>query len=160
MDIVNPYAFSIGDTQFPEGEIHLNGENALSYVRARYNLPDGDFGRNQHQIIVLRAMLQKILSPEIINSFTELMDALNGTFLTNISTDSIWDFANMQINDLASWDVIQYSVTGSTGGGETASMPGRQLSVVFPNENHVAFISGEIQKMMENNRIEQGTLPQ
>ena len=59
VDIVNPYAFSIGDTQFPEGEIHLNGENALSYVRARYNLPDGDFGRNQHKIIVLRAMLQK-----------------------------------------------------------------------------------------------------
>ena len=160
VDIVNPYAFSIGDTEFPEGEIHLNGENALSYVRARYNLPDGDFGRNQHQIIVLRAMLQKILSPEIINSFTELMDALNGTFLTNISTDSIWDFANMQINDMASWDVIQYSVTGSTGGAETASMPGRQLSVVFPNENHVAFIKEQITKMLNGEKITQGEMPQ
>lgn len=159
VDIYNPYAFSSGKTDFPEGMIHLNGDSALAYVRARYSLPNGDFGRNEHQIIVLRAMIQKILSPEIINSFTELMDALSGTFLTNIATDSIWAFANMQINDLASWDVIQYHITGSTGGAETASMPGRQLSVVFPNENQVSFVREEILKMMKNEKISQEEMP-
>jgi hypothetical protein len=66
----------------------------------------------------------------------------------------------MQINDMSSWDVIQYSVTGSTGGAETASMPGRQLSVVFPNENHVAFIKEQITKMLNGEKITQGEMPQ
>ena len=160
VDIENPYAFSIGQTDFPAGQIHLNGDNALSYVRARYSLPNGDFGRNEHQIIVLRAMIKKILSPDIINNFAELLDALNGMFLTNISKNSIWAFMSMQVNDMASWDIIQYHITGTVGGAECASMPGRNLSVVFPNENQVKFVKEEVEKILRGEKITQQEMPQ
>ena len=59
IDIYNPYAFTNvnGDGQeieggsyggsysYDEGNIHLDGNEALSYVRERYGLPDGDLGR-------------------------------------------------------------------------------------------------------------------
>lgn len=159
VDISNPYAFSSGQTNFPQGQIHLNGENALAYVRARYSLPNGDFGRNEHQIIVLRAIIKKILSPDIVNNYAELLDALGGLFLTNISKGSIWSFMSMQVNDMASWDIIQYHITGTTGGAECASMPGRNLSVVFPNETQVAFVRDEIKKMLEGGKITQMEMP-
>ena len=159
VDIVNPYAFSGLGHSFPEGQLHLNGDAALAYVRERYSLANGDFGRNEHQIIVLQGIIRKMLSAEIITNFSSLMDALDGTFLTNISTSSIWKLANMQINDMASWDIIQYHITGDTGSAECVSMPGMMLSVVYPYENQVDFIRTEIDTMMKNEKITQKTLP-
>ena len=114
---------------------------------------------DEHQIIVLQGIIRKMLSAEIITNFSSLMDALDGTFLTNISTSSIWKLANMQINDMASWDIIQYHITGDTGSAECVSMPGMMLSVVYPYENQVDFIRTEIDTMMKNEKITQKTLP-
>ncbi len=159
VDINNPYSFSGLGHSFPAGQIHLNGDAALAYVRERYSLQNGDFGRNEHQIIVLQGIIRKMLSPEVITNFSSLMDALDGTFLTNISTSSIWKLANMQINDMATWDIIQYHVTGDTGSAECVSMPGMMLSVVYPYENQVEFIRNEIEAMMNNEQIVQKELP-
>ena len=160
VDVNNPYAFSGLGHSFPAGQIHLNGDAALAYVRERYSLANGDFGRNEHQVIVLKAIISKMLSPDVITNFSSLMDALDGTFLTNISTSSIWKLANMQINDMASWDIIQYHVTGDVGSAECVSMPGMLLSVVYPTDSQIQFIKNEIEIMMNNEKTEQKTLPE
>ncbi|MDD7966880.1 LCP family protein [Actinomycetospora lemnae] len=46
----------------PAGEQHLNGEQALVYVRDRENLPGGDLDRVRRQQAALRAFLQQALS--------------------------------------------------------------------------------------------------
>ena len=45
-----------------QGTVHLEGDNALAYVRQRYGLPNGDFDRINRQQNFLRAMLDKLLS--------------------------------------------------------------------------------------------------
>lgn len=51
-----------GGKEWTQGNHHLDGEDALSYVRQRYGLPGGDFDRIQRQQNFLRALLKKTAS--------------------------------------------------------------------------------------------------
>ena len=54
------------------GLVHMNGEQALAYVRIR-NL-DNNFGRNNRQRIFLQAVLDKVLKEKDIFQIIELID--------------------------------------------------------------------------------------
>jgi LCP family protein required for cell wall assembly len=59
--VTNRTAFS----KFPAGPITLSGDDALHYVRERYSLPS-ELDRVENQQNVLKAILAKGLSPEVI----------------------------------------------------------------------------------------------
>lgn len=54
-------AQATGDNRgsFPAGVNHLNGDQALVYVRQRYNLPGGDLDRVRRQQNVIKALMSK-----------------------------------------------------------------------------------------------------
>lgn len=148
----NPYAFTAtnaGGYSFPKGKVTLNGQEALGYVRERHSLPNGDFDRNMHQTIILKAILSKLVSPEMITRLPAVMDSLKGAFLTDADMNSLYQLASTG----SGWEFITARVTGSTGSAVTASMPGQKLSVVFPKESERAAVADKIQKMMKNERI-------
>ena len=159
--IDNPYAFTAIDGQyFPEGTIGLDGAAALMYVRERQNLPDGDFGRNMHQQIVMRAIIEKICSPDIMMQINSIIDGMNGMFLTNISMNSIWALVNKQLDEGIEWNIVNYHVGGETGMEICASATGQYLSVVYPYDNQIEFVRNEIQKVMDGETITQEELPE
>ena len=159
--IDNPYAFTAIDGQyFPEGTIGLDGAGALMYVRERQNLPDGDFGRNMHQQIVMRAMIEKLCSPDIMMQINSIIDGMNGMFLTNISMNSIWALVNKQLDEGIEWNIVNYHVSGETGMEICASAKGQYLSVVYPYDNQIEFVRNEIQKVMDGETITQEELPE
>lgn len=149
VDIVNPYAFTGGGYNFAAGNIHLSGDEALAYVRERKSLANGDFDRNEHQVIVLKALLKKMLSREILTSFSAVLDSLKGTFLTNLSTESIFELVSDQIDSVGSWNIVSRHMDGSTGSAETASMPGQLLSVVYPDETIKDAIRDEMMELLD-----------
>lgn len=159
VDIDNPYAFSTGSYTFEATRIHLDGDSALAYVRERKSLEGGDFNRNEHQVIVLRAILRKMLSPENIVNLNGILQALNGTFMTNLASDSIFKLVSEQIDRPGNWNIIAYHITGSTGMDIIASMPGQALSVVYPNQAQIGFTVEEINKLLDNQDIYQQQLP-
>ena len=159
--IDNPYAFTAIDGQyFPKGTIGLDGAGALMYVRERQNLPDGDFGRNMHQQIVMRAMIEKLCSPDIMMQINSIIDGMNGMFLTNISMNSIWALVNKQLDEGIEWNIVNYHVGGETGMEICASATGQYLSVVYPYDNQIEFVRNEIQKVMDGETITQEELPE
>lgn len=158
VDVDNPYAFSTDGYDFEATRIHLDGDSALAYVRERKSLEAGDFNRNEHQIIVLRAILRKMLSPENIVNLNNVLQALNGTFMTDLSSDSIFRLISEQIDRPGNWNIIAYHITGSTGMDVTASMPGQELSVVYPNMNQVEFVVDEIEKLLNGEDVYQQQL--
>ena len=159
--IDNPYAFTAIDGQyFPEGTIGLDGAGALMYVRERQNLPDGDFGRNMHQQIVMRAIIEKIRSADIMMEINPIIDSMNGMFLTNISMNSIWALVNKQLDEGIEWNIVNYHVGGETGMEICASATGQYLSVVYPYDNQIEFVRNEIQKVMDGETITQEELPE
>ncbi|MHC1563410.1 LCP family protein [Actinomycetospora sp. C-140] len=54
----------------PAGQQHLNGAQALVYVRERYNLPGGDLDRVRRQQAALRSFVSKALSSGTLSSPT------------------------------------------------------------------------------------------
>ncbi len=81
--VYNQEASSAGDLQFPEGEITLDGESALIFVRQRKNLSDGDFGRAARQREVIKSVVTKLVSAGVLTDparFRESITTLGGNF--------------------------------------------------------------------------------
>ena len=163
VDVDNPYAFRFWDNYdmyFEEGPLHLDGNRALHYVRERKTLPDGDFGRNMHQQLVMKAIISKITSKEIITHFNDLLAALSGTFLTNIPSDSIYALCRKQLNENIDWNIVNYHVEGTGGMEYCASAPSTVLSVVYPYTNQLEFVRQVIDDIVSGNIVEQQEMPE
>ncbi len=159
--VQNPYTFTaVNGTVFYEGEISMPADIALLYCRERENLPDGDFGRNMHQQLVMKGIISKLTSSEVITKFNSLLDGISGQFLTNISSDSIYALAQKQLDEGIEWNIVNYHVAGETGMEVCASATGQYLSVVYPYDNQIEFVKEEIQKVINGETITQQELPE
>ena len=155
IDVNNPYRFvatNAGGYTYPKGVIHLNGNEALGYVRERYSLKDGDFGRGMHQTLVLNAIIRKVTSPSSITKFPAIMKSLSGSLLTDTDINYFYQLGTETLATDKSWEIINYRLTGTTGLFRTASLPGTPLSCVFPDSNQVSKLKQMIQDM-ENDKI-------
>ena len=65
--VTNKNAFSAGGFDYPEGKITIAGEEALWFVRERKLLPGGDLARAENQRNVIKAIVQKGLSAQVIS---------------------------------------------------------------------------------------------
>ncbi|MDD6675062.1 MAG: LCP family protein [Lactimicrobium massiliense] len=163
VDVDNPYAFGFtfnSNVWFEQGNIHLDGDDALCYVRERYSLPDGDFGRTMHQQLVMKAIIAKLTSSAVITKFDSLLTALKGTFLTNLTDSSIYALCQKQLDENTSWNIVNYHVLGTTGTSVCASSGSTPLSVVLPYANQISFIKSEIDKVEAGETITQQDLPE
>jgi LCP family protein required for cell wall assembly len=66
IDVNVAKATSHDGVQFRQGANHLDGVQALAYVRQRYELPRGDIDRAQRQQNALRALLDKAASSGVL----------------------------------------------------------------------------------------------
>jgi polyisoprenyl-teichoic acid--peptidoglycan teichoic acid transferase len=87
----NNLAFKEGAHNFPEGELVLNGKEALSYVRMRKQDPNGDFGRQQRQRQVIQGVISKGASFSSLTKFDDIFEALGKNVKTNITFDEMVD---------------------------------------------------------------------
>ncbi|MCP3027171.1 LCP family protein [Halobacillus sp. A5] len=85
----NEFAFDNGSYSFPEGEQHLDGREALAYVRMRKDDPQGDAGRNERQRQVIEGVISEGASFSGVNKFNDILQVLGD----NVST-------NMQFSDM------------------------------------------------------------
>lgn len=132
---------------YPAGEVQLNGEQALEYVRERYNLEHGDEDRVKNQQEVLKGLFDKAVSPAIILNYKDVLGAVSGSFITSMSSKDIQKLIQMQLNDMSSWEIQQISVTGRNSSSTSCySMPGPKLYVMEPDQSS---IDQAIQKMNE-----------
>jgi LCP family protein required for cell wall assembly len=134
--VYSDYAFTaITRTEIAEGENHLNGQQALDFARERYTLPGGDAERGRHQMQVITAVIEKATTgTTIISNYSDIMDSVEGMFTMNVPAELISELMKMQLEDMARWNIVSFSVTGSGKKAETYSMPGMELYVTEPNE--------------------------
>lgn len=154
--VYSPVAFTTlhGGYQIHEGNNEMDGDKALGFVRERYGLANGDNDRVKNQQRVLTGMLQKAMSPAILTNYTSVLNSIEGSFETNMSSSEITDLIKMQLNDMASWDIYQIQLTGTgkmmTGG---AYMPNNRLYYMIPNQDSVNECSALIKKMASGEKI-------
>ncbi len=87
--IQNDLKFAAAGTEFPVGTITLDGEEALGYVRMRYEDPDGDFGRQNRQKKVIQAISQSALSVDTALNYKSIFATLEDNVRLNASFDEL-----------------------------------------------------------------------
>ncbi|GAB7007644.1 hypothetical protein JCM18899A_51190 [Nocardioides sp. AN3] len=76
------------------GRHHLDGTQALLYVRQRYGLPGGDFDRVKRQQAFLRAVMQASMNEQLASHPKKLYGLLE-TVARNVSVDAGWSTTDM-----------------------------------------------------------------
>lgn len=80
---------------FYEGEMDLNGNEALAYVRMRKKDPNGDMGRNERQQQVIKAIVDKGSSFSTITKVNDIMEDLGENVRTNIPPSKFLNFIQL-----------------------------------------------------------------
>jgi LCP family protein required for cell wall assembly len=76
-----------GDYTVPAGNIHMDGQTVLWYVRARYTTSDFDRGRRQQE--VLEAIGNRLLSLNALTRVPELYDIYRNNVTTDLSVEDV-----------------------------------------------------------------------
>lgn len=74
------------------GEQHLDGQKAIQYVR--YRDGEGDIGRIGRQQHFIKAVLAKVISPEMLPRLSKLVEEVSSAIKTDMSLAELLEFAN------------------------------------------------------------------
>lgn len=96
--IKSPMKVTYDGITITKGWHHLNGKQALTYTRMRYQDPRGDYGRQLRQQQVMKAVLTKIAKAQTWSRYSELLTALKGNLKTDLSFK---DMVALATNDKA-----------------------------------------------------------
>ena len=152
IDVYSEYDFTSNAAKafhYNKGYNHLNGEEALAFSRERYAFNSGDNQRVKNQQAVIEAVIKKVLnSTTLLTKYTDILEALKGSFQTNIAQDDISALVKDQINNMSSWSVKTNSLTGTGASSSTYSMGSTPLYVMVPSSTSVNDAKDKIDKVL------------
>ena len=147
------YAFSTSKGNFQKGENYLNGEQALSFARERKSFSEGDRQRGKNQMAVIKAVINKAMSPAILNNYSGLMESVSGSFETSMPYDVIAELVRDMLDKGGSWNVVTYSVNGSGDTRKPYSMSANAY-VMIPDQATVDTAIAKINQVVNGEILE------
>ena len=142
----NDIAFSSahGNYYFQEGDIQMDGAAALAFARERYAFKnEGDRKRGENQMAVIKAVINKAMSPAILTSYAQLMESVAGNFETSMPYDVIAELVRDMLDNGGSWNIVSASVNGSDASRVPYSM-NQAVYVMIPNQETVDAVSAKM----------------
>lgn len=91
-DVNVPFTFTY-HTHFKKGKQHLNGKEALDYVRMRKEDPKGDYGRQMRQRQVINDIVRKGMSVNSITNYRKILKVFAKYVKTNLTFDDMLSIA-------------------------------------------------------------------
>lgn len=70
------------------GKHHLNGNQALQFLRFRYD-ENGDIGRIQRQQLLMRAVMEQALNPAIVPRMPQILSVIQSHIDTNLTLEEL-----------------------------------------------------------------------
>ncbi len=103
---------------------------------------------------VIQAIIQKMSSKEgLLLNYADIMNSLQGMFVTNLSSEEVSGMIRMQLNDMASWNIRTYAVSGSDGMSSTWTTPNSENYVMIPDQKTVKKAKSLIKKFQSGQII-------
>lgn len=151
VDVDSDYEFTTlhGNYKINKGMNHLNGEQALGFARERYSFEDGDNQRGRDQEKVLTAIIHKAMTPAILKNANELIAGVSDSVQTNMTSEEMSKFIQMQLDDPSSWNVESQAVSGKGDSQSCYSSGSQLLYVMWPDETAVQNAADQIKKLQE-----------
>lgn len=132
---------------FTKGINHVNGSQALAFARERKAFADGDNRRGQHQMTVIKAIVNKACSSAVLTKYQELLKAASDAFITNMPYADISSLVQMQLGDMAGWNITTYAVSGE-GSTEYCYALGDKAWVMIKDSSKVNTAKNMIQQVI------------
>ncbi len=155
IEVYSEYDFTAyhGGFHYNAGMNKLSGIQALGFARERYSFAQGDKQRGRNQMEVIKGMINKMISTEMLSNYTAVMDAISGSVVTDMPQQEISDFVKMQLEENPKWEILTYSVDGTHGSDYTYSLPNMIVYVMIPQEETVNKASNYLDLMYDNKKI-------
>lgn len=134
--------------KFKKGYNKVNGKKALAFCRERHHFANGDYQRGRDHQHMIEAILNKAMSPAILQNFPKLLKESKKMFQTSMSTKKITSLCNMQLNDMAKWKISYANAEGRGAKKTTYSIRSTALYVCEPNYASVDKITKKINKVL------------
>jgi len=113
-----------------QGKQHLNGEQAMQFLRFRYD-KYGDVGRVQRQQILMRALIEQALNPTTLARLPKILSVIQSHIDTNLSVEELVALIGFAVDSKRS-DVQMLMVPGRFNGtGE------KEVSYWLPNHRQI-----------------------
>lgn len=136
--------------KFNPGLNYVGGKCALAFARERHAYDTGDRHRGENQEQVIELVIDKVTSSStIINNYSNILTALDGTFETNLTMDDITNLVKMQIDNMSPWHIESYNVDGTGASLPTYSYPNQNLYVMNPNMETVTEAINRLNVILE-----------
>lgn len=135
--------------KFKKGYNYVNGKKALAFCRERHHFVNGDYQRGRNHQHMIEAVLNKVMSPEILTKFSPLLKEAKNMFQTSMSGKKIKSLCRMQLSDMAQWKISYANAEGTGSKQTTFSIRSNAQYVSVPNMNSVNKISKKIKRIME-----------
>ena len=152
VDVYNDQEFTLlqGKYHFPVGNVHLDSEQALGFVRERYSLANGDGDRGRNQQKVISAIIQKLTSTEALKNFDGIMESLQDSVQTNMPPETMVSLVNTQLASGGKYTVITRDLKGTGRMGlPSYAMPDSELYMLEVDPNSLETLKTEIKDILE-----------
>lgn len=146
------YSFTSKDGYgYKKGINNLNGKEALSFVRERkaFGNMGGDRVRGENQQLVLKALIEKALTPSILMKYNSLLKSVDNSFITNIPEEYVTTLINKQLSSNVSWKIDTQNLDGGNGYEYTYSYQTQKLYVMIPDETSLTSAREKIKLLSE-----------
>ena len=126
--VTNKHASNVGEYRWPKGEVTIQGEEALTYVRQRHGLPNGDLDRAERQRAVVKAILVKMLTLDVLANpvkFNEVMGQFGKHFTVDegLTNQMIFSTAtSMKVRGGDDIVILQAPISGFGTSGDGQSI--------------------------------------
>lgn len=129
-------AFRGSGYEFHKGKNTLDGKAALAFARERHAFGEGDRQRGRNQMAVITGVIEKALSPQLLENFSSVLKGVEGSFETNVPYDEIAYLVRKQLSEGGDWKVRTFSVNGTGASKKPYSMSQRAY-VMIPDQTTV-----------------------
>ncbi|GKT04241.1 LCP family protein [Furfurilactobacillus sp. WILCCON 0119] len=138
--VTSPLTFSYEGSSFTKGQsYHMDGTTALRFSRMRYDDPQGDYGRQSRQRLVVQALFKKSIDVKTV---------LNSSFLESISGESQTDLTSSDLVKLAqNYRSATKDMTTDHMQGTGQMIDGQSFEVVSHSEKQR--VTNELRKSLD-----------
>jgi LCP family protein required for cell wall assembly len=112
VSVQNELVFSQNGHEFNEGELFLNGDQALAYARMRKEDPRGDLGRNERQRQIVHGMIKEGAQLSSITRAQSILDALGNNIMTNLTFDNMVSLQQNYMSATRNQETLELTGTG------------------------------------------------
>lgn len=151
--VYSEIAFSSRGHSFRAGDNHLNGDAALVYARERYAFSSGDRQRGKNQMKVIKAVIEKAISPALLTNYSAIMESISGSFETSMPYDKIAELVRDQLDNGGSWNIVSISADG-TGDSKRPYSMSSYAYVMIPDQSTVDAAKAKIQQVYDGEIIQ------